>query len=76
LSFWAIATSIWITGAVVVFCYVLTGRLAAWRLYRTTQSVQKPWLKQAQHLLRELQTHKDLYLVESARVSVPLVFAR
>ena len=72
-TLWEIATWIWITGAAGVFCYVLVGHVAAWRLYRTTQRIQKPWIDEVEHLVRELRINRGLCLVESRHVSVPLV---
>jgi beta-lactamase regulating signal transducer with metallopeptidase domain len=70
---WEIAIWIWITGAAGIFCYGLMGHLAAWRLYRTTRRMQKPWIEEAEQLGRELRINRGLSLVESAQVSVPLV---
>ena len=70
---WEIAIWIWITGAAGIFGYVLMGHLAAWRLYRTTRRMQKPWIGEAEQLARELRINRGLCFVESAQVSVPLV---
>jgi beta-lactamase regulating signal transducer with metallopeptidase domain len=70
---WEIASWVWITGVAGVFCYVLMGHLAAWRLYRTTQRMQTPWIEEAEQLARELRINRSLCFVESAQVSVPLV---
>jgi beta-lactamase regulating signal transducer with metallopeptidase domain len=70
---WEIAIWIWITGAAGIFCYVVMGHLAAWRLYRTTRRMQKPWIEEAEQLARELRINRGLCFVESAQVSVPLV---
>ena len=72
-TLWGISTWIWITGAAGVSCYVLMGHLAAWRLYRKTQTMQTPWIDEAEQLARELRINKALYFAESAQVSVPLV---
>ena len=68
-----IATWIWIAGAVVVFCYVVIGHFAAWRLYRTTRRIRKSWIQDAEQLTRQLRLNRALCLVESAQVSVPVV---
>src|SRR5437764_2599902 len=47
LTPWMVATSIWMTGSVVVFCYVLMGHFAAWRLYLRTRPVQDSWIQVA-----------------------------
>ena len=70
---WEIASWIWITGAAGVSCYVLMGHLAAWRLYRTVQRMQTPWIDEAEQLVRELRINTALYFAESAQVSAPLV---
>jgi len=70
---WEIAIWTWITGAAGISCYVLMGHLAAWRLYRTTRRVQKPWIDEAEQLSRELGINRSLCIVESTQVSVPLV---
>jgi beta-lactamase regulating signal transducer with metallopeptidase domain len=70
---WEIAIWIWVTGAAGIICYVLMGHLAAWRLYRTTRRMQKPWIEEAEQLARELRINRGLCFVESAQVSVPLV---
>ena len=68
-----IATWIWFAGAVVVFCYVVIGYSAAWRLYRTTRRIRKSWIQAAEQLTRQLRLNRALCLVESAQVSVPVV---
>ena len=70
---WEVAIWIWITGAAGISWYVLMGQLAAWRLYRTTRRMQKPWIEEAEQLARELRINRGLCFVESAQVSVPLV---
>jgi len=70
---WEIAIWIWITGAAAIFSYVLMGHLAAWRLYRTTRRMQKPWIEEAEQLARELRINRGLCFAESAQVSVPLL---
>ncbi len=69
-----IAAWVWIMGVVVAFCHVLIGHFAAWRLYRTTRRMQNSWIQDAERLTsRELRLNGALCLVESARVSVPVV---
>ena len=68
-----IATWIWMTGAIVVSCYVLIGHFAARRFYRTTRSLQSSWTQEAQQLAKELGFNRTLRIVESDRVSVPIV---
>jgi beta-lactamase regulating signal transducer with metallopeptidase domain len=68
-----VATGIWLMGAVGICCYVLMGHLAAWQLYRNARTMQKPWTKQAEQLVRELRIHRALCFVESEKVSMPLV---
>ena len=68
-----IATGIWVSGALVVFCYVVIGHFAAWRLYRTTRRIRKSWIQDAEQLTRQLRLNRALCLVESAQVSVPVV---
>jgi beta-lactamase regulating signal transducer with metallopeptidase domain len=70
---WEIASWIWMTGAAGIVGYVIMGHLAAWRLYRTTQRIQKPWIEEAEQLARELGINRGLCFVESAQVSVPLI---
>jgi beta-lactamase regulating signal transducer with metallopeptidase domain len=70
---WEVAIWIWITGTAGIFCYLLMGHLAAWRLYRTTRRMQKPWIDEAEQLARELGINRGLYFVESTQVSMPLV---
>src|SRR5260370_25567699 len=70
---WEVATWIWITGAAGISWYVLMGHLAAWRLYRTTRRMRKPWIDEAEQLARELGINRGLCFVESAQVSVPLL---
>jgi beta-lactamase regulating signal transducer with metallopeptidase domain len=70
---WIIATWIWITGAVIVFCYALIGHFAAWRLYRTTRTVERSWFKDALRLAKETGLSERLSVVESAAVSTPVV---
>jgi len=72
-NLWEIAIWIWITGTSGISCHVLMGHLAAWRLYRTTRRMQKPWIDEAEQLARELRINRSLCFVESAQVSVPLV---
>ena len=57
---WEIASWIWMTGAAGIFGYVIMGHLAAWRLYRTTQRIQKPWIEEAEQLARELGINRGL----------------
>jgi beta-lactamase regulating signal transducer with metallopeptidase domain len=68
-----IATWIWIAGAVVVFCYVVIGHFAAWRLYRTTRRIRNSWIQDAEQLTRQLRFNRASCVVESAQVSVPVV---
>lgn len=70
---WIIAIWIWITGAVIVFCYALMGHFAAWRLYRTARKLRHSWLRDAQQLAKEAGLSGRLYVVESASVSSPIV---
>ena len=67
----AVAISIWMTGAIVVFCYVLMGHLAAWRLYRTTRRIPDAWMEDAKQLTREAGLNRALRVVQSSAVSVP-----
>jgi beta-lactamase regulating signal transducer with metallopeptidase domain len=73
LTPWTIATWIWMTGAVVVFCYVLMGYFAARRLYRTTRRIRDSWIQDAEQLTRESGLSGALSLVESAAVSAPVL---
>ena len=73
LTPWKIAAWIWVTGAVVVFCYTLMGHFAAWRLYRTTRSIEDSWIKDTEPLTREAGLRRRLRVVESAAVSAPVV---
>ena len=73
LAPWTIATWIWMTGAIVVSCYVLIGHFTAWRFYRTTRSIQSYWVQEAQQLAKELGFNRTLRIVESDRVSIPIV---
>jgi beta-lactamase regulating signal transducer with metallopeptidase domain len=66
-----VATWIWMIGAVAVFCYVLIGHFAAWRLYRTTRRIPDSWIKNAEQLTREAGLNRALCVVESAAVSAP-----
>jgi beta-lactamase regulating signal transducer with metallopeptidase domain len=69
-----IAAWVWIMGVVVAFGQMLIGHFAAWRLYRTTRRMQNSWIQDAERLTtRELRLNGALCLVESARVSVPVV---
>lgn len=70
---WIIAAWIWITGAVVVFCYALMGHFAAWRLYRTTRRIEDAWIQGTEQLTREVGLSGPLCVVESAAVSAPVV---
>jgi beta-lactamase regulating signal transducer with metallopeptidase domain len=73
LTPWTIATWIWMTGAIVFSCYVLIGHFAARRFYRTTRSIQSSWVQEAQQLAKDLGFNRTLRIVESDRVSVPIV---
>ena len=73
LAPWRIATWIWITGAVGVFCYALMGHFAAWRLYRTTRKVEESWIQNIEQLTRGAGLRGSLCIVESATVSAPVV---
>jgi beta-lactamase regulating signal transducer with metallopeptidase domain len=72
-TLWEIVIWIWITGAAGICCHVLMGHVAAWRLYRTTRRVRKPWIEEAEQLARELRINRGLCFVKSAQLSVPLV---
>ena len=67
------ATWIWMTGAIIVLCYVLMGYFAAWRLYRTTRRIQDSRIEVAEQLTREAGLSSALSIVESAAVSAPVV---
>lgn len=73
LTSFTIATWVWMTGAILVSCYVLIGHFAAWRLYGTTRPVESSWVQAGQQLAKELGLHRTLRIVESKRVSVPIV---
>jgi beta-lactamase regulating signal transducer with metallopeptidase domain len=73
LTPWIIATWIWMTGAAVVFGYVLLGHFAAWRLYRTTRKIHDPWIQDAALLTREAGFSGPLSVVESRAISAPVV---
>ncbi|MFL6303796.1 MAG: M56 family metallopeptidase [Candidatus Sulfotelmatobacter sp.] len=73
LTPWMVATSIWMTGSVVVFCYVLMGHFAAWRLYLRTRPVQDSWIQVADQLTREAGLSTVLRVVESPALSAPIV---
>jgi len=73
LTPWAIATWIWMTGAVVVACYVLMGYFAARRLYRTTRRIRDSWIQDAEQLIREAGLSGALSVVESAAISAPVL---
>jgi beta-lactamase regulating signal transducer with metallopeptidase domain len=68
---WAVAISIWMTGAIVVFCYVLMGHFAVWRLYRTTRRIPDTWMEAAEQLTIAAGLNRALLIVESSAVSVP-----
>jgi beta-lactamase regulating signal transducer with metallopeptidase domain len=73
LTLWTIASWIWTTGAVLVFCYVLIGHFAAWRLYRTTRTIRNSWVQEAQQLAKKLGLNRTVRIVESEQISVPIV---
>ena len=73
LTPWIIATWIWMTGAAVVFGYVLLGHFAAWRLYRTTRKRRHSWIQDAELLTREAGFSRPLSVVESTAISAPVV---
>jgi beta-lactamase regulating signal transducer with metallopeptidase domain len=68
-----VASWVWIMGAVVVFCYVLMGHLAAWRLYRTTRGIRDSWIRDVEQLTKETGLSSALRVVESPAASTPVV---
>jgi beta-lactamase regulating signal transducer with metallopeptidase domain len=68
-----VASWVWMMGAVVVFCYVLMGHFAAWRLYRTTRRIRDSWIQDVEQLTKETGLSSALCVVESAAVSAPVV---
>lgn len=73
LTLRALAISIWITGAVVVFLYALTGHFGAWRLYRATRGRRDSWTRDVERLTREVAVSSALRVVESSAVTMPVV---
>jgi beta-lactamase regulating signal transducer with metallopeptidase domain len=68
-----IATWIWIAGAVVVFLLCVDWSLRSLAALPNNTRIRKSRIQDAEQLSRQLRLNRALCLVESARVSVPVV---